>query len=851
MIEWVRKGHLFRCLMIALIGGWCCIAARGQHALYPTQFDLQQVSLLPGVFKEAQDLNYSVLLQYDVDRLLTPFVRQAGLSNTNDENNRYYQWAFEHPAFENFAWNPSMAMDGHITGHYLSALSLAYASCHDAVVRSQLKERLDYMVAVMKDCQNVFAKDGSGLRGFIGGNPDNEIWKTLYSGDYRIYNQRGNWVPLYCAHKTLAGLRDAYIYGENADAKEMFRQMCDWSIALVRLFTTDIMEMQILQWEPGAINEVLADAYVMFGDSKYLKAAEKYSHQIMIENMNADTNHEFLDVKQTNESTAKFVGFARIDEVKGDQRYRKASRLYWADVAQRRASAIGGVGVGSYFAPKGSDYKYVEEGDGPESCTSYNMLKLTERIFSDSRHPAYSEYYEKTLLNHILATLDPQTGGYGFYTSLRPESYHIYSTPNEAMWCCVGTGMENPSKFGEFIYTAASDTLFVNLFIASELNDKTYGLRQETNFPYGNKSKITVTKAGNYTIAVRHPAWTTNKYNIMVNGKAPKGFNPDAIRRGEMMYISCGKSWKPGDEIEITFPMSIGVDPCPGSSYISFSYGPMVLAAVTSSTEKGSDIYEELSNEYAGAGRRDNSPASRMKSRSLAYAPMLICDQQEIPSRLKVKDAKTYTFSIDVHAPGSPWKEVEIRPFFSIHHQRYTIYFNQQTESAFMRSPIYKSELRNIEIEEATFDKIDIGNEANESKHKLSTSETVTGGSLNEEFFRDCQPSQWIEFEFDCEKASQSIQSARDSVTLLCRFYVNDRGRECAISVDGEPIATYKVPSNKAAAGKEKFYDQPINIPAWAVQGKKTIRVRYAASNGFSPKLFFVRLMKNNPQLFL
>lgn len=845
----IKRLYISLLILISMLGS---TVMRAQHALYPTQFDLQQVTLLPGVFKTAQDVNYSLLLEYDMDRLLTPFVRQAGLGLTKDEKSKFYQWEYEHPAFENFAWNPSMAMDGHITGHYISALALAYASCHDATLRGQFKERVDYMVGILRECQKVFDKDNSGMKGFIGGIPDNEIWKTLYSGDYRVYNQRGNWVPFYCAHKMMAGLRDAAIYCGNPEAKDMFKKMCDWIIELVHLFTTDIMEMQILQWEPGAINEVLVDAYVMFGDSKYLKAAEKYSHQIMIENMNGDVNHEFLDVKQTNECTAKFLGYARYNEVNSDERYRKASRNYWTDVVQNRASVIGGVGVGSYFAPKGKDYKYIEEGDGPETCTSYNMLKLTARLFSQSRHPAYSEFYEKTLLNHIMSTLDPKTGGYSYYTSLRPESYHVYSTPNEAMWCCVGTGMESPSKFGEFIYTAASDTLFVNLFIASELTDPHYGVRQETDFPYGNKSTFTVTKGGNYSIAVRHPGWTTAKYEILVNGKPVKGYNPDKVKRGDKMYVSCGKSWKAGDVIEVTYPMSLGIDPCPGSSYISFTYGPMVLAAVTSSTAKGSEIYEELSNEYAGAGRRDNSPAQKMKARSLAYAPMLICEQQDIPTRLSVKDAKTLTFSIDAHAPGSPWKDVEVRPFFSVHHQRYTVYFNQQTETAFMRSPLYKSELKNIEIEAATYDKVDVGAEASESKHNLATSETATGGSLNENFFRDCQPNQWFEFDMDCEQASAAIQSARDSVTLLCRFYVSDKGRQCEISVDGEQVARYMVPSNKQVPGsKEKFFDQPINIPAWAVQGKKKIRVRYAASGGFSPKLFYVRLMKNERQLFL
>lgn len=828
-----------------------CIQVQAQHELYQNQFNLQDVKLLPSVFKTAQDLNYHLLLEYDADRLLTPFVRQSGLSKTSNEKNRYFQWEFEHPAFENFAWNPIMAMDGHITGHYLSALSLGYASCQDPVMKAQLKERLDYMLVVLKDCQNVFDKDDTGMKGFIGGLPDNEIWKTLYSGDYRVYNMKGNWVPLYCAHKIMAGLRDAYVYTGSESAKTMFKKMCDWAIELVHLFKDDIMEMQILQWEPGGINEVLADAFLIFNDGKYLKAAEKYSHQIMIENMNGDVKHDFLDNKQSNESVAKFVGFARINEVHGDDRYRKASRAFWNNVALKRSSVIGGPGVNSYFQPSDQMYKFVEEADGPETCSAYNMLKLTERLFSDSRNPNYSEYYEKVLLNHILGILDPKTGGYSFHTSLRPESYRIYSKSNEAMWCCVGTGMESPSKFGEFIYTMSSDTLFVNLFIPSELKDKRYSVKQETDFPFGTKSTITVMQGGNYSIAVRHPGWTNSNYNILVNGKQPRGFHPEDLKRGMTKYISCGKAWKVGDVIEVTFPMGMGVSPCPTSTYLALTYGPVVLAAVTSSEDNSSPIYENLPNIYAGEGRRDNSPATKMKQKNLAYAPMLICEQQELPSRIKLKDAKTLTFNMDATAPGSPWTTVEMKPFFQVHHQRYTVYMNHQNKAAFLRSPLYASELKTRLTDDATFDKVDLGVDASEKGRRFTfCNDVITGGTVNDYAYRDCQPDHWFEFDMNCEKAAESLTSARDSVTLLCRFYVSDRGRQCEISIDGEQIARYMVPSNKAAVGKNKFYDQPIQVPAWAIQGKKKIRVRYAASNGFSPKLFYVRLLKNDRSLF-
>ena len=102
----------------------------------------------------------------------------------------------------------------------------------------------------------------------------------------------------------------------------------------------------------------------------------------------------------------------------------------------------------------------------------------------------YADYYERAMYNHILSTQHPEHGGYVYFTSARPRHYRVYSAPNQAMWCCVGTGMENHGKYGEFIYSHAGEDLFVNLFVASELDWKEKGLKlkQETAFPYEEKS---------------------------------------------------------------------------------------------------------------------------------------------------------------------------------------------------------------------------------------------------------------------------------------------------------------------------------------------------------------------------
>ena len=185
----------------------CCLAlatasaSYAQSKLYPHLFDLQEVTLTDGMFKTALDLNNETLLQYDVDRLLTPYFRQAGIKG----------WEEEHPNFPNWG-SGNFRLDGHVGGHYLSALALAYAATKDEDMRTRLKERMDYTLEKMAQCQAVFDDNTDGLYGYIGGLPDNSVWTGLYRGDLTKFNQnRGN-VPLYVVHKMFAGFRDAWLY---------------------------------------------------------------------------------------------------------------------------------------------------------------------------------------------------------------------------------------------------------------------------------------------------------------------------------------------------------------------------------------------------------------------------------------------------------------------------------------------------------------------------------------------------------------------------------------------------------------------------------------------------------------
>ena len=832
-----KKGTLLllcSCLVMMLTD---VLSLKAQRLLYPTHFNLSEVTLLDSPFKQAMERNCQALLDFDTDRLLTPFVRQAGLSSSG--NSTYAGWETKHPAFESWAWNPDMAMDGHVTGHYLSALSMSYAASRDESMRAKLLERINHIVDVFCDCQAVFDNDKNGMKGFIGGLPDNEIWKTLYSGDYRVYNQRGNWVPFYCEHKVMAGLRDAYVHAGNTKARDAFQKMSDWVIELVRNFKDVDMEMQILQWEPGAINEVLADAYYLFDEGKYLRAANKFSHQIMVENILRDDTHDFMNLKNVNESTAKFLGYARISELKKEERYDRAVNVFWNDIVGRRMTTINGTGINGNFQPVNKSTRFIAEADGPDACGTYNMLKLAERLFDRVHSAQYAEYYEGAILNHILGNQDPETGGYVYHTSLRPDTYRMYSKPNQAMWCCVGTGMESQAKYGDFIYTYDHDTLFVNLFIASELESDKIALRQETQFPYGQTSKITVKKNGNYVIAVRRPSWTNQDFDVKVNGKQPKNFKP-MQKDVECYYVPCGKSWKEGDVIEVSYPMTLSFEECPHvPTYIALKFGPVVLAGVT---EKSTSS-KPFMNEYAGIGRRDHSNTSRQPQQSLALAPMLITERNQIPTRIKTKDIRQLTFIVDASAPGSQWKEVELQPLYTTHHSKYTVYWNQQNEAAWLRNPLYLREQQAEQLAKVTFDMIDVGDEADEIKHNMRTSEMGSSGTFNGNAFRSCQQNDWFQYDMAIKEGIGLTKN--DSVTFMLRLSLTDRGRKGGVYVNGALAKAFVVPAQVKGATKDRFFEMPVTVSAADFYNKKSVPIRFVPVNGSPfPRLYNIRFIK-------
>ena len=807
-------------------------SANAQTELYPKHFDLEQVTLLDGPMKTAMDLNIKMLMQYDVDRLLTPYVRQAGLAETTDANSPYYQWLTKHPNFKNWGGDAGFDLSGHVGGHYLSALALAYAASHDEAVRAMMKERMDYMLKVMKDCQDAYDKNTEGLYGFIGGQPINESWKKLYAGDLSGISKNWGWVPFYCEHKILAGLRDAYLYGNSAMAKEMFRKLADWSANLIEKVDDQAFE-GFLNCEHGGMNESLLDAYQLFGDKKYLEAAKKYTHKAMLNGMQT-LNTTFLDGKHANTQVPKFIGMERIGEMDATAtNYITAAKNFWQDVAQNRTVCIGGNSVNEHFLTAANSNRYIDQPDGPESCNTNNMLKFSEMLFDRTSDAKYVDFYEQAMWNHILSTQDPTTGGYVYFTTLRPQGYRIYSEPNKGMWCCVGTGMENHSKYGHFIFTHdGKKTLYVNLFTASKLQSKDFVVTQETQFPYEPKTTLTIGKNGKYSIAIRHPEWVDNGFQVTVNGEVIDNLT---AMTGEASYVTINRKWKKGDKIEVSLPMTLRYEVCPNyEDYIAFKYGPILLGA---NTTQGS---EKLQNEYGGEGRMDHSPGAMGRQMNLLSAPLLIGNRADVLSRIKVANPSKLTFTIDVKRQGVEsykWNTLTLEPFYGIHHDRYMCYWYQQTPEQFAKSDMALTEARNEELIRHTIDFVAAGEQQSEAGHEYNYSSDSNTGMYRSERYRDARANGHIQYTLANPKGNG------ENLCVMLRFNLADKGRQAQLTINDQKIADITIPATIEGSEANGFFEMKYDIPAEMARDNKRFVVRLTASpTTLCPGLYYLRL---------
>lgn len=750
------------------------LAAEPDSVVEGRPFPLDRVTLLDSPFKKAMEINRAYLLKLEPDRFLWPFHERAGMPTKGE---RYGGWARRDCV-------------GQMSGHYLSACSLMYASTGD----EELKRRVAYMVAELAKAQ---AKHGNGYAGPV----RTEVWATTFSGQIKVgkWGLGGGYVPWYVLHKTYAGLVDAYTHAGNKQALEVARKFADWAKKGTDNLTDEPFQKMLL-CEHGGMNDAMASLYAMTGNREYLSLARRFDHKQIFGPLEAERDE--LQGKHVNTQLPKIIGAARLYELTGEKRYGTIARFFWDRVVDTRSYAPGGVDFHEHFRAPGEEAKFLNW-DSCETCAVYNMLKLTRHLFGWRPDARYMDYYERALYNHILGSQDPATGGLTYFYSLKPGHFKIYSTPLDSMWCCVGTGIENHSKYGDTIYYHNEDTLWVNLFIPSELDWKEKGVtvRQETRFPRQDTTTITVStqKQQKFSVRVRVPYWATKGAEVRVNGRKEK------VQAKPQTYLALSRPWKDGDRIEVRLPMGLHLYRARDDKSLGVvMFGPLVLAGELGREAMPKTLCCTNNKQYSG----DPVPP----------VPVVVTDSRDPASWVKRTGDKDLRFR--TQNVGKP-RDVSLIPLHELHHQRYTVYWKILTQAEWLKEKAAREaeQRRRKELESRTVDLVtpDAGLErAHNQQGKTSYSGAAFGRR-----WRDARAGGW--FSYDMKVLPDR------PVCLTVTYWGGDSGnRVFDILIDGHRLATQRLNAPKPG----KFTDVTYAVPIDLTKGKQKVTVKFQAHPG-------------------
>ena len=526
-------------------------------ALTAAPFSLADVQVTRGPFFEAAKQNAAYLLELEPDRLLHNFRKFAGL----DPKGKIHG-----------GWE-KMALAGHTLGHYLTAISMHYASTGD----ERFLQKANYIVDELAE---VAQARGNG---YIGGMPGGEeVFEKVSRGEIETerFNLNGLWAPWYTLHKILAALLDAHELCGNEKALGLAAGLADWSYETTKNLSGELWR-KMLYCEHGGMNEALANLYAVTGVERYLELSRSFHDREVLDPL--ARKEDRLNGYHGNTQIPKLIGLGRQYELLGEEELRSSVEYFWERVVRHHTYATGGHGEDEYWGPPNQLAGRLGV-TTQETCNTYNMLKLTRQLFSWTADARYADFYERALYNHILGSIDPDTGRTIYFLPLKPEHFKTYCTRDDSFWCCTGSGFENHVKYNDSIYfhhggPDGGNDLYVNLFIPSELNWSAAGLtiRQQTRFPEENSTqlKVSASQPVEAAIHVRHPWWAEGSLKIEINGEALE----TASAPGGYQTVS--RTWTDGDTLQVSFPMRLSLEAVPGSdSRFAILYGPVVLAVV-------------------------------------------------------------------------------------------------------------------------------------------------------------------------------------------------------------------------------------------------------------------------------
>lgn len=538
-------------------------------------------------FLQREQSNREYLMKLETKYLLRNYELEAG---------RYSGRGHDAEAFDGWEY-PTCQLRGHFLGHWLSAAALCFQENGDR----ELLAKTEHILRELAACQ----EENGGE------------WACPIPEKYLYWIGKGKsvWAPQYTIHKLFMGLVDVYRHMGLDEALAIADRLADWFLRWSGSYTREQFD-DILDVETGGMLEVWADLLEITRKEKYRTLLERYYRARLFEPLLA--GRDVLTNMHANTTIPEVLGCARAYEVTGEEKWLRIVECYWkCAVTDRGCFATGGQTQGEIWTPM-QKLKARLGDKNQEHCTVYNMVRLAEFLFRQTKDPAYMHYIEYNVENGLKAQAywrgisyqgSPDRGLLTYFLPMKAGSRKDWAGETDSFFCCHGTMVQANAAWNRRIYYTEGDSLYLAMYIDSEASLALGGqeikvsIRQDymngslmtssennaaqtvnetarahANRPDYRKYIVTIRTGSPVECAVnlRIPDWITRAASIAVNGEAPQQVSDTAH------FAEVRRTWNDGDQITVILPIGIKFIPLPDDPATgAFRYGPDVLAGIT------------------------------------------------------------------------------------------------------------------------------------------------------------------------------------------------------------------------------------------------------------------------------
>ncbi|KQM82437.1 beta-L-arabinofuranosidase domain-containing protein [Agromyces sp. Leaf222] len=770
---------------------------------------LENVTVADGYLENANTKTIDYLLSLDPEKFLYSWYVQAGLTPTTAGG--YGGWER----------STGTRFQGHFFGHYVSALSQAYATTTDAAVKAQLLAKLTAAVDGLKRCQDAWAAANPSSAGYVAPFALN----ALPSG------RDGLLVPFYNLHKVLAGLLDAHAYAPPAVSAKALSVASGFGTWVKNYAASLSNPAVILNTEYGGMNEALYELYSITKNPVHKRAAEYFDEVTLFQSL--ANGQDVLNGKHANTTIPKLVGalkrytvfmddpdlYATLTQAEKDAlpMYRTAAEKFWQIVIDDHTYANGANSQSEHFHGADTLYQFATNGvttgygenSTAEGCNEYNMLKLSHALFAVTKDVKYADYYESTFINTILASQNPETGMVTYFQPQTSGYAKVFGTRLDQFWCDHGTGIESFTKLGDSIYFTDATSVYVNQFRSSELRSEGQNLRlvQTADVPASPDVHLEVSALDGGAVAdgtvlkLRVPAWAASTPTLKVNGEAQ-----DVAALTSDGYLELPVA--AGDEIDYTLAAQVTIeDGTENPNWVAFKYGPVLLATELSRDNVGASYTAGVLVEM---GVADTSLSSDViVADAEAWKADAATSIERIADGANANGMTTMRFKL--HGVDATSAALTFEPYYSLYDARYATYMTLvEPDSAEAQALILKGK-QQLRAAETTIDSLTSFDDNNSEADKNYRFVNSTVGVYNGQSFRHAPAAAGAYFQYD-----MIVDPSLPKNYLGARYYGGDNGRTFDVYLN-DVLLKHETITN--AGGATNWYIQYDQIPKAVLDG--------------------------------